>query len=318
MQFPYNYIVFVPQVRVQNSQYQDSALRRPDDNFLPMKAYKSLYGSVDLPANKKLGHKRAKVHGVKGVVMPGDDGKTPWKVEYRQGTNISKIDEEDCGSTNGSESGAEDKFQALCKRENEGRKEVAVGAMLSILEACGAPPTEEEQARMKARAVLRKKQRAKAKANNTHAKKRRHTTGCYLAGSEDETESSEPAVKRKCTKSAARGSNETTPVASPLEKPDCQDRKEPGTGSSRKKNGIGGAEIDDLDGCGPQALSFEDEFEDKGEKGRGAPKKDSRHIAEAQWGRFVVATEDISALAGPCSHNRKLSVDSEPVTKRFG
>ena len=42
-------------------------------NFYPMDMYKKKFGSPDDPEKKHLGHKKSKVMGVKGVIVPGDD-----------------------------------------------------------------------------------------------------------------------------------------------------------------------------------------------------------------------------------------------------
>ena len=58
--------------------YQDQALAKPDDEFYPLDRYIRKFGRPG--ANKKLKHKVCVIQGVRGVVVPGDDGEQPWKV----------------------------------------------------------------------------------------------------------------------------------------------------------------------------------------------------------------------------------------------
>ena len=46
-------------VAVRTSNYQDTFLARPDDNFWPMASYNAKFGSPLQPKNKKLGHETA-------------------------------------------------------------------------------------------------------------------------------------------------------------------------------------------------------------------------------------------------------------------
>eukprot|EP00973_Karenia_brevis_P091999 12410259-Karenia_brevis.AAC.1 len=63
-----------------------------------MKDYEDKYGSPTLAANRKLGHKKAVVAGIKGVIVPGKR-EGPWKLKRQQGVNISKNEEHDVGSS---------------------------------------------------------------------------------------------------------------------------------------------------------------------------------------------------------------------------
>jgi hypothetical protein len=217
--------------------------------------------------------------------MPGDDGKTPWRIEYRDGVTVAKNEEEDVGSSDGSESGAENKFAALKSREAKAKKEIACGEMHSILLDCGKPPTEEEEAKAKARSATRKKQRAKCKARASSKKRRRENTGCYLAGSDDETESSESVVKkRKTTKAKATGStDEPTPIKS-----------EHGTPQKQRED------------AAPLELDFAEGDEDEKPKARGAPEKDARIMAESQWKAFAIADKSSSFFNERCCVTRRL------------
>ena len=56
-------------VSVVSSTFRERALVRNHDKFWPMKRYRSRYGSPSLPQNKKLGHERTIIDGMKGVIV---------------------------------------------------------------------------------------------------------------------------------------------------------------------------------------------------------------------------------------------------------
>jgi hypothetical protein len=56
-------------VSVVASTFRERALVRNHDKFWPMKRYRRKYGSPSLPQNKKLGHERTIIDGIKGVIV---------------------------------------------------------------------------------------------------------------------------------------------------------------------------------------------------------------------------------------------------------
>ncbi len=96
------------------------------------------------------------VDGLKGVIVPGDDGEMPFQLEHRQGTRIEKKTTEDVSE----EEDANAAYATLRNQLDADRKEVAVGAMKSVMDEI-TPPNEEEQAMLSAKASMRKKQRLK-------------------------------------------------------------------------------------------------------------------------------------------------------------
>jgi len=103
------------------------SLVRPEDAFYPLQRYINLYGHPDLSRNRKLGHKVCVIEGISGVVVPGDDGKMPFKLERRQSTSMELTREHDVGSDGGDESEAEGKFLELRSQASEAYDAVAVG-----------------------------------------------------------------------------------------------------------------------------------------------------------------------------------------------
>ena len=100
-------------VSVRKRKFNRSKLIKPDNIFWPMSRYRKKFGSPDLPKNKKLKHVRAKVNGIKGVVVPGDDGDGPYKLRSSEGVEIQKDDEEDVGSSGGEDELADCKVIVL-------------------------------------------------------------------------------------------------------------------------------------------------------------------------------------------------------------
>ena len=91
----------VKSVAVRSQDYSDMQLIRPADDFYPMERYRKKICSPDDPKNKKLGHKRSCVGGVKGVIVPGDDGIMPFKLNRMEGLRTEKDTEHDVGSSDG-------------------------------------------------------------------------------------------------------------------------------------------------------------------------------------------------------------------------
>ena len=96
---------------VRQQRFTEPSLERPPGLFYPMKRYRLKFGSPDLPRNRVLKHKKAVVDGVKGVLVPGDDGEQPWKINNRSGNRLEKDDEESISDSD--ESLADKKFNEL-------------------------------------------------------------------------------------------------------------------------------------------------------------------------------------------------------------
>jgi hypothetical protein len=103
-------------VSVRKRQFNKTELIKPDNMFWPMARYRRKFGSPDLPKNKKLKHVRSKVNGVKGVVVPGDDGEGPFRLRSSEGVELQKDDEEDVGSSGGEDELAADRVIVLYYR----------------------------------------------------------------------------------------------------------------------------------------------------------------------------------------------------------
>ena len=69
----------IKKVAVTSSEYDDFVLKPPPDDFLPIQAYRKRFGSPSRPALRKLGHKKATIRGVVGVMFPPEDSDQPWK-----------------------------------------------------------------------------------------------------------------------------------------------------------------------------------------------------------------------------------------------
>ena len=107
----------------------------------PIKRYRKKFGNPNDPKNRALGHVRSRIDGHLGVVVPGVDGETPWKLSKKTGIKIEKDEEESLGSN---DSAASEKFEDLAKDMNQAYQQIAVGAVSSLLDSFAL--TEEQRA----------------------------------------------------------------------------------------------------------------------------------------------------------------------------
>ena len=78
----------VKKVNLKRSRISMTSLIHPDDLFFPMRRYRKQFGSPSKPCNKKLGHKISVIDGVKGIVVPGDDGEMPFRLRRQSQTQV--------------------------------------------------------------------------------------------------------------------------------------------------------------------------------------------------------------------------------------
>ena len=243
-------------VRTQND--KDMVLVKPSHDFWPLSRYRARFGSPSRPANKKLGHKKCMLSGHPGVIVPGDDGEGPWKVEDRSGFRLEQDREEDLGSSGGEEELAAERFSTLRSQQDEAFREMAVGAMADILasyELDDAGKKNEELRRSK-RAAMRKKRKDK-RPKHTHLAA---AFCCELESSGDEEEDAPPNARHRRraagAASSAAGSSQALSAAGA--------QAAPAAGSSGGAGGAGG---------------------EKKEK-KSAPKKDVFAMEQQMWAEF--------------------------------
>ena len=98
-----------------------------------MARYKAKFGSPLLPKNKQLNHVATICDGIKGVIVPGDDGCGPFKIKNRSGIRIERLEKEDLGSGSDDDELADVKFADLRESHTKTYQQLAVGAMGSLL-----------------------------------------------------------------------------------------------------------------------------------------------------------------------------------------
>ena len=119
---------------MRNSKSQKSQLIRPDDDFWPLKRYKSKYGDPRDPANRKKGHVVSYQDGMKGVIVPGDDGDGPFKLRRLTETALGIHKEEDLGSNSSEEEEIGDrKFEEMAQQSQSAYASCAVGMLIGDL-----------------------------------------------------------------------------------------------------------------------------------------------------------------------------------------
>ena len=245
-------------VSVKKKQSAKSTLEKPKDDFWLLSRYTRKFGDPRSAKNKKLGHRICKMHGYKGVVVPGDNEDLPWKI---QNTNSLELENEkviDLGS-DADESIGDQAFEGLKDQQEAQYKEVACGVVASIL----------------AEAALKDGETREVKK---HKKKRKRKDGkdSKLAGSrlafallgDDEVDEDDAASDDDTGHKRPKGKIITTPAPStppsPMEK----------TTSDHALSS--GARLDK-----PITIDLE-----AGGKGRGRPTKDVREVAHGFWEDF--------------------------------
>ena len=264
-------------VSVREQSFKETALVKPSDDFWEISRYRARFGSPSRAANKKLGHVKCRVGDHMGVIVPGDDGKGPWKLENRSGSRLELDKAEDVGSASDDEEAAEKKFADLAAQRKKEYREAAAGAMRDVLAACVLDEKgQEEEARR--RAATRKK-RASRKAKATR-EERRPAFGqrgfLALADSQDETESAEetPAKRLK------QGRSPATAKAAASDQPKIKDSAVGlAMGGATGADSVQNAAMAPGQGEGGEAG-------DEANRKRGKPALDSRQQANQMWAEF--------------------------------
>ena len=163
-----------------DNNYTDRCLRRPDDDFWLWDDYVETFGDPTEPKNRKKGHTKSVMEGVKGVVVPGGQ-KGPWKVEYRAGGRQNLEKTLDCGSSGGEEEIAEQQFSQASNLANEAYSRICTGAVAGVLAGLELTTAEkEEQADARSARKKKKKQRSKEQGRKKK-KKKKAAVFCRLA-----------------------------------------------------------------------------------------------------------------------------------------
>ena len=101
--------------------------------FWLIKRYEKRFGHMSRAEQKRLKHRKTTLDGLKGVLVPGDDGDVPFDLERRSRVRNEYDREESVGSSGGEEDIAASKFENLTTTQNLLHAEAAQGAMQSIL-----------------------------------------------------------------------------------------------------------------------------------------------------------------------------------------
>lgn len=124
---------------------QEMRLVRPEDEFWPMDRYKRKFGKVSSTKNQKLGHVKTTVHGVDGVIVPGDDGEMPFKLQRSTGSKVKKITIVDDGESIDSEGEIDKKFGEMKEAKQADYESSAKGVIASVLAVVAADRAQEKQ-----------------------------------------------------------------------------------------------------------------------------------------------------------------------------
>ena len=130
-----------------------------------------------------LNHKVTTMDGIKGVLVPGDNGDDPFDVQRRTGVRIEKDQEESVGSSGGEEDIAEDKFQQLQANRSGAYKHAAVGALQSVLDEMAMDSDERKEEGE--RRQRQKRKRKKAPAGTDRKRKATFFGGSASSGDSD-------------------------------------------------------------------------------------------------------------------------------------
>ena len=172
----------VKKVTLKRKRFNQTSLIRPEDAFYPIARYEKKYGSPLLQKNKALGHKVAKIDGVKGVIVPGDDGLQPFRLQRRSGEALEEDKEEDVGSTDGEEEMADDKFATMSLERNTAYDEMATGCLQSILDDYALKEGEDSQPKK----PQNRKKKKKIAAEGSAARKKPWLFGMLAAVADDD------------------------------------------------------------------------------------------------------------------------------------
>ena len=131
----------IKNLKVKTKEQQRVEMIAPEDEFWKLHDYIRLFGP--LSECKKRKHKITKMHGIRGVLVPGADSGGPFKIRRLMASEIEKEEEHDVGS--GSEFGVEvvdQKYADLCDEADENYSNACVGMVASVLAQFVQEPTE--------------------------------------------------------------------------------------------------------------------------------------------------------------------------------
>ena len=132
----------------------------PDDEFWPLDRYVNLHGDPRSKENKGKGHKVCRKHGIKGVLVPGDDGVSPFIVRREFEDALANEKEMECDLDSDVSSGQIDLHfdEAVAQRE-AAHSSAASGIIAAVLaEFAPVDDDEEEQQGGTSIVALRRKE----------------------------------------------------------------------------------------------------------------------------------------------------------------
>lgn len=244
---------------------------------------------------KRLKHRKTTLDGLKGVLVPGDDGEMAFDLERRSGVRNEYDREESVGSSGGEEDIAASKFENLTARQNSLHAEAAQGAMQSVLAEfeLDAEAQELELERMR----KRKKTRKKIKQNVADLLRGpSHFFGGDASSGSDAADTANSKVLKKVPKAGVRnkGTQEVVPSIVVV--------GEPANGEEHAAQGSAEACV---------ALAGEAPAGDDGEDRRtvrGAPKKDCLQMEKTLWKDFRSADERSLFFSNSSDVQRRLLI----------
>ena len=116
--------------RLEHVQAQEDKLMKPADDFYPLERYLDQFG--DPRKNRKRGHTVTVVQGVKGVLVPGDDGKQPWKLQRSYNSSVVKTDTVDSGESVDSDGQVDNKYDDLVKDRDAAHQASSTGMIAAL------------------------------------------------------------------------------------------------------------------------------------------------------------------------------------------
>ena len=165
-----------------------SELARPEDDFYPWARYFRRFGDPRAARNRKLGHKISVVEGVKGVVVPGDDGSQPWKLRRSSQSRLVQEDHESLGSGSEQEQKevADLKFSDMIQDIESNYAQSAVGVINTILEEIAAEAENDPKPKRRTRRQHKDEEEKAAEAKSAAPKPTRWSF--VLADSSDDAD----------------------------------------------------------------------------------------------------------------------------------
>lgn len=134
--------------KLSHKEFDEDKLIRPRDFFWPLARYKKKHGDPRSKANRDLGHKVVKKYGHVGVVVPGDDGETPWIIERSRGSRLEKEEELNAGDdSDASEFAIDDQFDELVQDREDEHDTIACGILQSMLDKHSKPQDDEQSSK---------------------------------------------------------------------------------------------------------------------------------------------------------------------------